>query len=337
MANDINVLEEIGLQEVSRKTHIELKYLEYMINKDFSKLKRTNALGYVKIINREYNIELKEWLEEFEAYWSENKPVVINDKQSNTSVFASQQQAEEDSSKGFVFLLLIVLLVVAFYFFGGLNAFENIKNKFFPTADETNTSYTATSVVAQTKEQLKNLDEQEKASKEDEMAYNEQNDSIMGVNQNLSQEGIGENENKSEQIVSTDEDNQSKEDVSLQANQDEKPQSTSLEQKANSTLSSDENLSSSGGVLIPLQKIWVGIINIDTKEKKNYLTANEIAIDLNAPQILMTGHGYFRLKDAEGKEEIFKTQDKKYYYIDGGTITRIDRKEFISYNGGKIW
>ena len=51
MDKDIRVLEKIGLHEVCKKTHIEVKQLEYMINADYGKLNKINTLGFVKILS----------------------------------------------------------------------------------------------------------------------------------------------------------------------------------------------------------------------------------------------------------------------------------------------
>ena len=73
MDNDIRVLEKIGLQEVCKKTHIEVKQLEYMINNQYDKLNKINTLGFVKILSREYKLDLTDWLEGFHDYWVEHK------------------------------------------------------------------------------------------------------------------------------------------------------------------------------------------------------------------------------------------------------------------------
>jgi len=43
LMDSIKVLEEIGLYKVSQDTHIEQKYLRYMIDGDFDKLNRINT------------------------------------------------------------------------------------------------------------------------------------------------------------------------------------------------------------------------------------------------------------------------------------------------------
>ena len=50
--NELENLRQIGLKEVARKTHIEPEYLNYIIDKNYEKLTRFNAKGYIKILQR---------------------------------------------------------------------------------------------------------------------------------------------------------------------------------------------------------------------------------------------------------------------------------------------
>jgi len=72
MDKDIRVLEKVGLQEVCKQTHIEVKQLEYMVNNQYDKLNQVNTLGFVKILSREYKLDLTDWLEGFYDYWAEH-------------------------------------------------------------------------------------------------------------------------------------------------------------------------------------------------------------------------------------------------------------------------
>ncbi len=73
MDKDIKGLEKIGLQEVCKKTHIEVKQLQYILNNEYEKLNKINTLGFVKILSREYKLDFSEWLEGFYDHWAEHK------------------------------------------------------------------------------------------------------------------------------------------------------------------------------------------------------------------------------------------------------------------------
>ncbi|MBS9778681.1 MAG: hypothetical protein KGV58_00055 [Campylobacteraceae bacterium] len=327
--NDISVLEEIGLQEVSRKTHIETKYLEYMVDKDFSKLKRTNALGFVKIIKREYNLELKDWLEEFEAYWIKNGYVDNSIRNQSNSVFAPDDEAPKRSYKGVIFLLIMALFGVAFYFFDGLGYIKSLQSKLLK-ADETNTTYTEASVVTQTKEQLDKIDENITSNKSSDNALSikqndaeKKNDKNNDENISFSQTADGSGEVLGSSVIV-----QAQDDVASSSN----VQSTQLGSSV-----SQQEIYVAKAVFIPTQKLWLGVVELGTHKKTSHLTSDPVEIDLQIPQIVVTGHGLFTLEDGTGNTEVFKTQGKQYYYVDGGSISPITRSQFVSYNGGKAW
>ena len=46
--NDISLIKELGLNEVSRRTHIEAEHLGYIADKNFEKLVRLNVKGFIK-------------------------------------------------------------------------------------------------------------------------------------------------------------------------------------------------------------------------------------------------------------------------------------------------
>ena len=50
--NELENLKEIGLKEISRKTHIEPTFLQYIFDKNFEKLSRLNIRGYAKLLQK---------------------------------------------------------------------------------------------------------------------------------------------------------------------------------------------------------------------------------------------------------------------------------------------
>ena len=66
--NELENLKEIGIKEISRKTHIEPTFLQYIFDKNFEKLSRLNIRGYAKILQREYDVDLSELLAEYDAF-----------------------------------------------------------------------------------------------------------------------------------------------------------------------------------------------------------------------------------------------------------------------------
>lgn len=79
MSENIKKLQDIELSEIVKKTHIEAEYIEAIISKNFDKLKDKNISAFIKIIEREFSIDMSSWLDEYKANISldDDKPAFI--------------------------------------------------------------------------------------------------------------------------------------------------------------------------------------------------------------------------------------------------------------------
>ncbi|MBF0985380.1 MAG: hypothetical protein HXK63_09615, partial [Campylobacter sp.] len=74
-SSDLDKLKSMDLIEIARTTRIDAQNLEYIINKDFEKLANFNVKGYIKILEREFGLDLSDWLSEFESAKASFAPV----------------------------------------------------------------------------------------------------------------------------------------------------------------------------------------------------------------------------------------------------------------------
>lgn len=107
MANEIAKLLDFDIREVGRQTKIPLEYLEAIYAKDYETLKEANLKAYLRILSREYNLDLDGYLEDFERYCSENSAdenkIQVNPK------LTGYVAKESKSSFGWLVLVLILL------------------------------------------------------------------------------------------------------------------------------------------------------------------------------------------------------------------------------------
>ncbi len=186
--DNIKVLEEIGLKRVCEETHIEQKYLKYMVDCDFDKLDHINTQGFIKILSREYKLDLSEWTEEFEEYWIENR----QDKEDDGLFIVVD---DKKSSKKFLFFLLsVILIATASVLFSIFQNKIDISN--YVSSDEV--VYEQTTLV---KEAQQSLDEANNSLEEkiitSEVTYEEENattEEIVIVDENISQDIVVEKE-----------------------------------------------------------------------------------------------------------------------------------------------
>ncbi|MDR1285531.1 MAG: hypothetical protein LBJ88_04940 [Campylobacteraceae bacterium] len=118
--SSVKKLEDIGLREVSRKTYIEFNYLKLMADKEFSKLERIKTLGFIKIIQREYDIDMDDWIKEFEEYFQENNQNKPKEKKPDDIL--KPHKNVSFSKKAYIFLavlFLILFMIFAYSFTKG--------------------------------------------------------------------------------------------------------------------------------------------------------------------------------------------------------------------------
>jgi len=88
--------------------------------------------------------------------------------------------------------------------------------------------------------------------------------------------------------------------------------------------------------IVPTKKVWIGIINLDTKEKKEHVTSDELVIDTSINQIIVINGAYLSL--IVGNEEKRYDFDGRVRFIcKDGKIKEIKFAEFKALNDGKAW
>ncbi|QEF35523.1 sialidase [Helicobacter pylori] len=63
---NLQILREIGIQEIYKATKIASKNINYILEKRYESLSRVRARGFIQILEREYKIDLSAWMKEFD-------------------------------------------------------------------------------------------------------------------------------------------------------------------------------------------------------------------------------------------------------------------------------
>ncbi|DAB29417.1 MAG TPA: hypothetical protein CFH84_09595 [Sulfurimonas sp. UBA12504] len=102
-------LKELGAQKISEETHISKQHVQALIDENFKLVQKVQFLGFISIIERDYQIDLSELKTKALAYYAQN--VVIK-----TPVSVFIEKKSHKSSKGiYIFIALIIFLAVAYY------------------------------------------------------------------------------------------------------------------------------------------------------------------------------------------------------------------------------
>ncbi|MDE5603215.1 MAG: hypothetical protein K2I71_04775 [Helicobacter sp.] len=67
---ELEKLKQIGAREIAKNTHMALNKVEDILNLNFKNLKdKATTIGLIKILEREYNVQLQKWIEDYEEFW----------------------------------------------------------------------------------------------------------------------------------------------------------------------------------------------------------------------------------------------------------------------------
>lgn len=315
--NALEKLESIGINEIAKTTHIEVDYIRWILQKDFDSLKETNVKAYIKILEREYGVDLQPWLDEFNANNIEDFTLKKETRFNNP---LKQEVAITEHKKLPKFLFWLVLFVIIIWVIFNFKLYEidkflnfkDTKTEVYSTnstmIDETNLKLEKTGI------EILNLDNKtpEFNIKEDEKELN--------------------NEENLEEIVDENESLNALEKLTL-LNEDENLSNDNLNNKE----SLSENLAKDQKQGInPTEKIWIGIIDLKTGSKTTKTTDKFFEFDINKDQLILTGHGLFTLNTKE-KEEKFNDKNPHRFLIKKGDVSAISYDEFLKLNKGKAW
>lgn len=299
MDKDIKILEKIGLHDVCKKTHIEVKQLEYMINADYGKLNKINTLGFVKILSREYKIDFTQWLEGFNDYWKEHK----SDEDLRKEKIFVRANSDKGMGKG-VWIFLIVVLI------GGAIAFFSVFNHQIDILELWNKAKSETSITG-----FQNPPVVQEAA------------TTLGVK--VEERVIESNSTNAtvEAVV-----------VPIVETQQSVPSNESNETNKSSLMDTPlvKDVPKNQAMIMPTRKIWVGMIALENGTRKESSSDKTITIDLSKRQLIKTGNGYFKLS-YDGSIEDFTEQGSTRFLVENGTIKKISEEVFVQMNQGKNW
>ncbi len=127
---NLQILKEIGIQEIYKATKIASKNINYILEKRYESLSRVHARGFIQILEREYKIDLSAWMKEFDKVCvfkegvgeEQNQETSPEEKTKNplkVEIDYSINQANINLSKGlskwkpFVIVLGVVVIILA--------------------------------------------------------------------------------------------------------------------------------------------------------------------------------------------------------------------------------
>lgn len=69
MDNALEKLKQIGIEKIREDTNLDVVKIDCILNKKFEKLDSVRAKGFVNILEKQYNLDLSSWLEEYKEFY----------------------------------------------------------------------------------------------------------------------------------------------------------------------------------------------------------------------------------------------------------------------------
>jgi len=308
------ILEENSVKTISQKTKISGANLEAIFAGKFEDISKNKALGFLAIIEREYNAELNTLREEALAYYDTHKE--------DNSYSAGQYYLDDETkgkSKLFVFVVVGLLIYASWYFFtqfdkknlNGLTHFvdENIIENLVNTKEDVNiTDATADLSIANVT--LKEVEVVESVEVIEKIMAEE-------IKEVASTPVIVKE--KVEDVPSYD--------VSALVNS---LVDASVQEEVVDTV--PQKIS-----IVPVNRLWFGLVNIKSKERKHFSIDTGYPLDVSEQGwLLATSSAPFSLVQS-GKTENFNDAKEHYFKVDNNGIIALSKSQYVEQGGWHQW
>jgi len=256
--NSFELLEDIGSQAIYERTHISRNTIEAIIAKEFDSISRVQFNGFVAIIEREFQIDLRELKIEYNL--SHEIEVEVEEKELAPVI------KKESHLKKYIILTFVFIGITAFFLLKDSNMMLNKESV------ELNNSH-----IELAKENLE----------------------------------LAKVSSSSRAVVV-------------------------YEQKLQSSSSVEKRKKIEILYVHPKSNLWIGIVDLDTKKKRQFTTKEPIELNASKSYLISLGHGYVSF-ELDGEEFDYKEKSNIRFFYEPYSIKKISRQEFKKRNQGKNW
>lgn len=299
----IEYLRKIGVEKIKEDTHLDTIKITDILEKRFDKLDYVRAKGFIYILEKEYGIDLSDWLEEYHLAY----PQIDDEEQQKREHYSNEIKQKKITFYLCVFGVCIVLVVTGRMFFGSNLSFWESKKpestrdsaiKSLPKTPNLEASNQANTEMPTLKESERKIEEK----KPEDRKF----------------------ENKQVEIKKTE------------ANKLELPILKPIDQLGSPVFEDTKFDPDSILYLEFLKPVWVGIIDFDSK-KRIAKISKEFDISLDREILIYIAYGSFNVTLNEDEKE-FKTYKPIFLtYSKEGGLREIAKEEFVILNGGIEW
>ncbi|WP_334084638.1 hypothetical protein [Helicobacter typhlonius] len=362
--NELSKLKAIGLKELSKNTKLASTKIEDVLEKRFNKIDKVRAKGFIAILEREYDVDLRDWIMLWEESQKDNvksvsqviskqdeeervQRLVENVAKVKQKEKEKEQQKKEEKSREhqvlnlalksesatktdsesytwFYMILVIILLALMGYFAYKAFVKDYKDNEVKP------------SVATTTQTSNEGEDGYDGIFFDPTKTQESETDS-QGEIESTPEHTIGD-ELKPQAEESNVEQNfffgnsQVTQNDNVQSTQDLKStQNAPITHFTQTQLVKDNILHITSNY-----DLWLGVINLETGTKEQFSYKKEYDIKLTHRMLFVMGHSTFNLT-LNGEEISHSTKYPVRMYYDGESLKDVNYTTFKQLNGGLEW
>lgn len=272
-------LQNLGVDSLHERTHIARHQIELILNKSFDKLNRIQFMGFISILEREYNINLSSLRDEYDVQIPMQS---IFDVISASTVLQPQSTVRKRWIMGAMVAIIILIIV---------------------------TSMTQGELSIAPKEEVIKLN----TNMTKGLECNITAESNVTLENNATESNLSE-VNTSEAITVLP-----------------------LQEQNNSVVPDVQGRDFGHALSIkPSSKVWVGIMDLSTQDKRQKVTKEPIIIDTTKSWLFIFGHGRLNIVTDEGSRTL-KERNAVWFVYENGLLKQLSREEFEEKNHGSKW
>lgn len=125
---DLEKLRELGAHKIYEQTHIARRFVQDILNENFSTMNKIQFAGFISILEREYNVDLHELIDIYNDKFTEDESMEV------PFVVSIQENVDKEKNKALYVAAPIVVLVVLIFFYNLYTPSNDVEEPMTPVA-----------------------------------------------------------------------------------------------------------------------------------------------------------------------------------------------------------
>lgn len=314
---------QYGIQGIHERTYIAVFKIEAILNKDYEQFDRTTAIGFIRILEREYNLNLSAWIEDYDDYCQAHGLLKTDEYDTTfTDVNVKIDHYEKRASPKWLNMAIgiIVLLVI-----GGYLAFNYLDTDNALSILDSNTTKQSPSETNATETESGDDENEGEETTNEETNQTENNATAPTTAKDANSTAATAPAAAAAPAV-----------AAAPAATTSAPTTTSKPAETNATTKT-QTLTFNVGDDIAGRQLWVGVLYVNNKRRVHQIVTNELNLNVKEPMLFVTGHGRFSVGVDGNLQKLNYAAPIYLYYAPGEGVRVVSEAEFRELNGGRGW